>query len=249
MKKQCVICSKARGKCACKLHDNELVCPICCATNRDQECEGCRHYTFAQEYQAAKYHDSGTKDFIIEVNEKVEKSIDRALELIERHAFQEGKAIIQNLMVAHPRNHTVHFAMGVYYAFQEDYDPALEYFDNATKIFPYFTDAYFNKAVVYQKKLDIRNMIKAFQKVVEIGDPQDEYVRQAKGNLVKMEQQILQPDGLTFETYFKAMDLFEKRFDYMNKQDWEQALRYFKKCVMINKSHPQSYGNMGICYG
>jgi len=225
------------------------VCPPCCASTRNQDCEGCRHYSVSQQYQASKYQDSQNKHFIIEINEEVEKSVDHALELLEKQSFQEGKRIIQELMRKHPRNHLVQYAMGVYYAFREDYDSALEYFDKAIRIFPYFVEAYFNKGVAYKEKLDIRNTIEAFQKVVEIGDARDANVRQAKKILHDFEQHIRKHEGLTLETYFKAMDQFEQGFAYMNNQDWERAIRHFKKCLMINTNHPQSYGNMGICYG
>lgn len=249
MKQTCVICRKSRGKRTCQVQRNAVVCPPCCSSIRNQDCEGCRHYTFSQQYQVSKYHDSGTKHFLIEINEEVKQSVDHALELLEKQFFQDGKRIIQNLMQKHPRNHFVQYAMGVYYALKEDYDTALEYFDNAIQIFPYFVEAYFNKAVAYQKKLDIRNMIQAFQKVVEIGNPREEHVRQAKGNLAQFEQHLLHHDGINLESYFKGMDQFEKAFEYMNNQEWEQAILHFKKCIAINPKHPQSYGNMGICYG
>lgn len=249
MQKTCVLCGKSRGKRSCKLHNNAAVCPPCCASIRNQDCKGCRHHTVSQQYQASKEKDSGSKHVLIEINEEVEQSVDHALELLEKQSFQEGKRIIQALLRKHPRNHVVQYAMGVCYAFQDDYDTALEYFEKAIQIFPYFTEAYFNKGVAYKEKLDIRNMIEAFQNVVELGDARDAYVRQAKNMLYDFEQQVLEHDGLTLEAYFKAMDQFEQGFASMNKQDWERAIRHFKNCVKINANHPQSYGNMGICYG
>lgn len=249
MKKTCVLCEKSRGKRICKLHNNAVVCPPCCASIRNQDCEGCRHYSASQYYQASKHQDSQNKHFIIEINEEVEQSVDHALELLDKGSSQEGKRIIQELMRKHPRNHLVQYAMGVYYAFQDDYDTALEYFDKAIRIFPYFTEAYFNKGVAYKEKLDIKNMIQAFQKVVEIGDARDAYVRQAQKMLHDFEQQVREHDGVTLEAYFKAMDHFEHGFASMKKQEWERAIRLFKKALMINANHPQSYGNMGICYG
>ena len=34
----------------------------------------------------------------------------------------------------------------------------------------------------------------------------------------------------------------------MNHKQWEKAIVKFKECLALNKTHPQSYGNMGICY-
>jgi len=248
MIKECVICKKSRGKRVCRLNNNESICPRCCALIRDQGCEGCPYHEFSKRYQATKYIKSGDKHFIIEMNEEVEKTVDHALKLIEKGSFEKGEAMITELMKDHPRNHLVQYASGVLYAFKEQYDEAIEYFDRAIIIFPYFMEAYFNKAVTYQKKLDVGNMIKAYQKVIEIGDPKDAQVKQAKGFLFDLEKQTLKNEGINLETYLKCMAKFEKAFSYLNKQNPEKAIFYFKECIAINKKHPQSYGNMGICY-
>lgn len=248
MKKICVICGKSKGKRICQVQQNAVVCPPCCASIRNQECEGCRHYTFSQHYQASKYSYSEPKQFLIEVNEEVEQAVEHAVGLLNRQAIQEGKNIILKLLSTHPRNHLVQYAMGLCYALEGHHDAAIASFENAIKIFPYFVEAYFNKAVAYQKKMDIRNMVSAYQKVVEVGGPRDECVRQAKDFLTGLEQHILEHDGITLDAYFKGMDLFERGVAAMNRQDWERAIRDFKKSATINTNHPQSYGNMGICY-
>ncbi|MEW6173682.1 MAG: tetratricopeptide repeat protein [Bacillota bacterium] len=248
MKNKCVICSKAKGRRTCRVRQHAVICSQCCASIRNQDCEGCTYYTFAQQYQSAKYSQSESKHFIIEINEEVEQSVDHALELLNNKAFKEGKRIIHELLNKHPRNHWVQFAMGVYYVFKEEYQQAIEYFDKAIEIFPYFVEAYFNKAAACQKQLDIKNMVKAFQKVIEIGNPKDELVNQAKDSLADLDRHIREYEGVSLETYFKGMELFEQAVKYMTKRDWKQAIFYFQKCLTVNPRHPQSYGNMGICY-
>lgn len=168
--------------------------------------------------------------------------------LVENHAVQEGKHIIRKLLGTHPKNHMVHYAMGVCCAFEGDHDTALKYFNTATDIFPYFPEAHFNKGVVYQKKLDLRQMIEAFQHVIELGDPEEAYVQEAKETVRSFEKQF-EKDGLTLQTYFKAMDHFEEGVAAMEARKWSQAIQNFKRCIAINPKNPQSYGNMGICYG
>jgi len=34
----------------------------------------------------------------------------------------------------------------------------------------------------------------------------------------------------------------------MEKQEWQRAIDGFKACLIKNEKHPQSYGNMGLCY-
>jgi tetratricopeptide (TPR) repeat protein len=142
----------------------------------------------------------------------------------------------------------VQYAMGVYHALQGENDLAIGYFDKAIQIFPYFMAAHFNKAVAYKKKLDMKNMVQAFQKVVEIGEPESTYVLKSKEFLQGFEQHIREKEGLTLEAYFRGLDQFEKGVYCLDRQDWEQAIDHFKQCIMISKKHLQSYGNMGICY-
>jgi tetratricopeptide (TPR) repeat protein len=34
----------------------------------------------------------------------------------------------------------------------------------------------------------------------------------------------------------------------MKNRKWQKAIDGFKACLIKNKNHPQSYGNMGLCY-
>lgn len=240
---------KFKGKRICRLSNNEGICPSCCALTRRSECEGCLYYQVSEKYHSSKQQGSGNNHFFIaEINEEVEKEADHALELIEKGSYQKGKAIIQGLMKDHPRNHAVNFAMGVTFLVKEQFDEAIKYFDKATDIFPYFIEAHFNKAAAYQKKLDIKNMIKAYQKVIELGNPKDELVKKAKNLLFDLEKSTLKSEGINLESHLKAMDHFDNGFSLMQNQEWEKAIFSFKECLTIHKRHPQSYGNMGICY-
>lgn len=253
MKKTCVICGTKKGKRICKLHQNAAICPVCCASIRNQTCEGCRYYTVAQRYQASKEAEVssnvGSKHFVAEFNEEVDNAVEQALELCEKGKFRKASPILQELLAEHPRNQSVCYGMGIYHALQGHDDEALKYFDQATEIFPYFTDAYFNKGVIYKNRGDIKGTIQAFQTVVEVGDPRDEYVQQAHDLLQDLDQHLREHENVTLKTYVKAMEKFEQAFEAMEAQNWEQAIRYFQKSIKLNPRHPQSYGNMGICYG
>ena len=249
MKKTCIICGKTKGKRTCQLHQNDAICPVCCATTRERSCEGCRYYTASQQYQASKAHHDGSKHFFAEINEDVDKAVEHALALCEKQSFPEAHAILQELLPEHPRSHHVYYGMGLYHALQGNDDEALGYFDRATDIFPYFVEAYFNKGVIYKNKQDIKRMLKAYQTVIEIGDPQDEAVKQAHDLLQSLEQSIREHDNITLEAYLKGMEMFDRAFEVMNDKNWEQAIRLFQQCLGYHPRHPQSYGNMGICYG
>lgn len=248
-KKKCCKCIQKKGTRLCRLHDNEFICPLCCAKDRSSSgCEGCRYYAEAKRYAATKPKKSAEKHFIAEINEEVERTVDQALAQVERGAIKEGETILSELKKKHPRNHTIFFGLGVVHAFKEQYEEAIEYFDKAIDIFPYYIDAHFNKGVACQKKLDIKNMITSFNEVVALGNPNDDIVRQAKTFISSIEQAALKASGIDLETYLKCQEEFNQAFSCMERQEWQKAIDGFKVCLSKNKNHPQSYGNIGLCY-
>lgn len=188
------------------------------------------------------------KQFIMEINEEVENAVDDALACVERGDISKGEEILRELQIQYPRNHMVNYGIGVVNAFKGQYDDAIKYFTRATDIFPYFIEAHFNKAVAYKSKLDIKNMVRSFKEVISIGDPHDDMVQKANSFVAELEQQIIATGNITLEHYFQAQEKFETAFSYMEKKEWQKAIRGFEECLMINKRHPQSYGNLGICY-
>jgi tetratricopeptide (TPR) repeat protein len=104
------------------------------------------------------------------MNEVIDGTVEDALRLIEKGCLDQGAAILQRLTAEHPGYHSVQYGMGVVYAFTKKYDDAIQCFKQAVEIFPYFIEAQFNLAVSYQKKLDVGNAIRSYQKVVTIGD-------------------------------------------------------------------------------
>jgi tetratricopeptide (TPR) repeat protein len=158
------------------------------------------------------------------------------------------KSIISELLKQHPDIHTAHYAMGVICVMRKHYDEAIAYFDKAIEIYPYFVEAWFNKGASHQKKLEVREMLKAYQKVVEIGDPADDFVRHANDVIKEMKDQIRQDTNLTLDQYLKGMDKFNEAFAAMQSKEWEKALSSFQDVVRIDPKHTQSYGSIGICY-
>jgi hypothetical protein len=53
-KEKCINCSAKPGKRKCMVRGGELICPVCCATVRDENCEGCQYYEISANFQAKK---------------------------------------------------------------------------------------------------------------------------------------------------------------------------------------------------
>jgi tetratricopeptide (TPR) repeat protein len=246
MKIKCPICNVQKGRRRCKRHEVMEICPQCCAESRDSNCAGCSYYEKAVQYQSSKIPKK--KHFIVEINEEIEKAVDKALALVEKGEISEAEERLEALWKKHPSNHMVIYGMGVVHAFRGDNDTAIDYFHRATKVFPYFIEAHFNKAIAYEKKIDIRNAVNSFNEVIELGDPQDDIVIKAKDSVAKIEAIIMKSYHIGLGRFFEAQDEFETGFSLMENGKWEKAIIRFNKASVLNPSHPQSYGNMGLCY-
>jgi tetratricopeptide (TPR) repeat protein len=225
-----------------------MICPICCAKARHSECEGCEHYEKSLELGKQKVQPAKPRDYIIKIDPEIEEKVDNALEMAEKGRMSLAENEITKLLIKHPNNHSVQFAMGVICLMKKNYDWAIKYFDRAIAIFPDFVEAWYNKGAAHQRKLDVSEMIHSYQKVIELGDLKDDCVRQAKNVLTGFEKQVKKESGITLDVYLQAKDKFNAAFEIMEKRDWERALTGFQEVLALNPKHIQSFGNMGICH-
>ncbi len=246
--KKCVVCLRVKGKRLCQIKADALICPQCCAQIRNPGCQGCFYYSQAQHYAATKTQTSKTQHFTMRLDPEVDEAVDQALAMIESGNRQAGESIVADLLKKHPDLHTVQYAMGVVWGMQEQYDKAIEHFNKAIDIFPYFVEAWFNKGIAYQKQLKIGNAIRAFRKVIELGDPADEFVQHATNLVNDIGKRLRKNDGITLDDYLKSTDTFDEAFSIMQKRQWQQAIDGFQAVIALNPNSQQSYGNMGICY-
>ena len=184
----------------------------------------------------------------MEIDPEVEDDVERAFDLIQQGKLKIGEAIIAELNKKHPENHMVCYAMGVVHGLKSEHDEAIEYLDKAVSIFPYFIEAHFNKAVAYKSKFDLLNTIKSFRRVVELGEPGDDLVRQAQNFIGDMERSIKKTDGIDLDSYIECGEIFNEACSLMEKREWKKAIAGFQACLRKSKRHVQSYGNLGICY-
>jgi len=248
-KEKCIICLNAKGKRVCKINDNSLICPICCAKIRTSNCDGCIHYIQAEKYAKEKSLKQKSEKFIMAIDPEINEKVDQALAIAEKGNVQSGESIISALLNEHSHIDMVQYGMGVVCLMKKQYGKAITYFDKAIKINPYFVEAWFNKGAAHQKRLELGDTIKAYQKVIEFGNSSEHFVIHAKDFIRDLEKQIRKSSGLNMNDYLKLMDMFNDAYAAMERMEWKKALSGFKKVLSMYPQHTQSYGNMGICYG
>ena len=250
MKKElCIICSNTKGRRVCKINDNSLICPICCAKTRANNCEGCIHYTQVEKYTREKSIKQKSKNFIMAIDPEINDKVDQALAMAEKGDIQSGEGIISALLNDNKHIDMVHYGMGVIFLIKNHYDKAIPHFDKAIEINPYFVEAWFNKGAAHQKKLELSHMVKAYRKVIELGDYSEHFVVRAKNIIIDIEKQIRKSSGLSIDEYLESMNIFNEAYAAMERMEWDRAILGFKKVLSKDMQHTQSYGNLGICYG
>ncbi|MEA2079197.1 MAG: tetratricopeptide repeat protein [Pseudomonadota bacterium] len=249
-KQKCVVCATVTGKRACKIKGLGLVCPRCCAQIRSEDCDGCHYYARATRYQAARATQQvRPTSFVARIDPQVDEMLDQALTMAERGNLPGGEETVTELMRRHPDLHSVQYAMGVIFAIKKDYDRSIQYFDKAVEIFPYFVEAWHNKAVSHQNKLEIPEMIRAFRKVTEFGDPADGHVQQAKNRLAELDKTVRTQGCASLDVFLQAIQAFDEAVINMENREFQTAIAGFERASALNPNAPQAYGNMGICYG
>jgi len=190
-----------------------------------------------------------SKPFVARMDPEVNEAVDQALAMFDQGRMRAAEKIILELHRKHPDIHTVQYAMGLVCVAKGLYEESIPFFDRAIAICPYLVEAWFNKGAAHQKQLEVGEAIGAYQKVVELGNPEEDFVRHARDVLRRFEQHLRKDEGLTLAAYLKGKDIFDKAFAAMERKEWEKALKGFQEVAAMNPRHTQSHGNMGICYG
>jgi len=250
MTSMCPLCGKRKAQRHCARQDMTDICALCCVARREVTCGACAYYTTVQQYRAVRRTPAAPPDghYIVEINPEVERAVNGAMELAQKGKTNQALTSMNGLLREHPRNHIVCYGLGALHAIEGAHKEAIQWFDKAIAIFPYFVEAHFNKAVAYRKQFDVGNAIRAYRKAVEFGKRADPMVEQAQSFLDSMTKTIRRHEGVDLDTYLKAMTEFDDAFALMEKGNWLRALEGFRLCVALTERHAPSHGNMGLCY-
>ncbi len=178
----------------------------------------------------------------------VENMVDYALELVENGDWNGGEKVLEKLKKKYGHHSHVYYGLGVLAALDDKHDEAIQFFGKAAKIKPDFVEAHYNLGVAYQKQLKVPEVIEAFRQVVKIGETDSYVVHHAQDMLSRLEKQIQKNDNVNLDGYLKGHQTFKQGMKYMESGNWDAAIAKFNDTIEITPNHPQSYGNIGICY-
>lgn len=250
MKVKCPKCGIGKARRCCAREGNAEICSECCASIRDADCGDCVHYAAACQYEDKHRVSANLAEisFTMEVNDDVQNAVNDAMEMAQRSKTREAMAVLTGLLPDHPLHHDIPYGIGVVHAVKGEYEESIKWFDRALAIYPYSIESQYNKAVSYQKLLDVTNCIRSYQKVVSIGPASDPEVAKARSIVENMAAMILKTVGLALDEYLLSGDKFNQAFALMERGDWQGALAGFRASAAINKRNAPCRGNMGICH-
>ncbi len=186
--------------------------------------------------------------FILKWEPEVQKACDNALILLERGDYAGGKKLAAPLIRDYPENHDVCFLQASFFINEENYEEAIVYLEKATKIFPYFSDAYFNLGMLYYKLARLPKSIKAFREVINLEEEKSSTCRKAREMIEEMEVLIRKYRNMSLDEYILSDEVYNRAYSCLMEKKYEEAILLFQKSISICPEHVQSYGNIALAY-
>ena len=183
----------------------------------------------------------------MEISPDVSDAVSEALETALRGGFRSAMDTLNTLLHDHPRHHDVPYGIGVVHGIKGEHEESIAWFDRAIAINLYSVESYFNRAVAYQKLLDMPNCLRSYQRVVAIGPASDPEVAKARSILDTFASKIRRSVGIGLDAYLRAGDKFNEAFALMERDNWNGALKGFRASAALNDSNAPCHGNMGLC--
>jgi Flp pilus assembly protein TadD len=190
--------------------------------------------------------------FVVLTQTALSASVDDRVEYF-LEAFRKGlkrKAIegIQKLLETYPDEACVHFAQGVLQMKREEYADALESFNRAIEIQPKFETAWMNKAVAHERLNQMYDMIKAFQKAVELTSPDDEVHQKAKKRLKDVSHFLRLYYGLSISEYLEVETLYLQAFAAFEAKNFHEAIQIINDIQDQFSTNERTLTLLGNCY-
>jgi lipoprotein NlpI len=151
----------------------------------------------------------------------------------------------------HPeRVHLVYYFRGLAYLNTDQVDKAIEDFDTAIALDPYFDDAFLNRGSAFEKIGKFDKAIENFDKAIALRPSYEAYFNRG----ITFEKMGLLDEAIA--DYDKAITLNPSRYEayraigrlYGKTGLFDKAIEYFSKYIAINPKHAESYNNRGLSY-
>ncbi len=194
--------------------------------------------------------EDGEKPYVAELRPDLDEEVDRLLQRLESGEGRAVEPAIKALLEKHPRYHTTHYAMGVYFLMvMNDPSSAIPYFERAVQILPPFAEAHYNLGGAAMHAGDATKAVAAYRAAARYSQAGDGIAEKARSQLHFLEKLVLKNSTFpTLDAYMANAKLFDEAFECLAHQDFEQAVQLFNRVLSENPTHVQSFGNLALAY-
>lgn len=142
----------------------------------------------------------------------------------------------------------VNFLQGVCFIQREHYQEAISFFEEAIRINPWFSEAYFNLATLYRQEIKTLQFVAYYKKIIEIEGEHGDLGKLAKKELNWFEEMIQKTSGQTLEEHLQGSKLFDEASACLRRGHHQEAISLFQQVLALDPNHVQSYGNMALAH-
>lgn len=225
-------------------------CP-CGSGKKYKKCCLQRDEALAAQHRPVRQSVQEEDHFIAELLPEVDKAVDRLLLQVEQGRLENVETDLKRLLSKHPNYHMTNYAMGVYLAVAlKDPQSAIPFFQKAVKTFPIMAEAHFNLGACYLKTVRIVEAVDSLQQAIRYASD-DDIADKAREELRTLED-IVKTHGSqpTLGAYVEGQKLFDRAFECLQKQDYQEAVDLYQQVLAQIPDHVQSHGNLGLaCAG
>jgi type IV pilus biogenesis/stability protein PilW len=168
----------------------------------------------------------------------------------EKGDFDQAEVFFKKVIELNPEHSDVYNHLGLIQYHRGEWDLALKEFRISLELFEY-AEVYYNVSLVYQKKGNMEEAIKAIKKAIEM-DPDYAEAWNQLGNLY-LENKDLQEAAQQFE---KAIDLDPEHVTahnnlgliYTQRGLIEEAIKQFNEAARLDPNSAEAHNNLGSLY-
>lgn len=213
----------------------------CCIVNDEIE---------AKYLAATQTKSYSNKKFTFAVNPDLEE---KCYAILERYESDKDRNIaIDKLLELHREyadNYIINYALGSCYAISKEFDSAQFFLENAVNINPICTQAFLNLGGVYTQLTRIGDATRCYKRALEISQKDSDYYTYAQTQLSNLENITQNVSKISLEEFIKSESYFDYAYKSLMKANYDTAIIFFNKVLLIEPNNAQSHCNLGVAYG
>ena len=90
--------------------------------------------------------------------------------------------------------------------------------------------------------------LRAYMKVMEYGDPEQNYYKVSKEFIDMFKNQVSRDSGMNLDQLFEFDEIYMRAIQKTEDKKYEEAIVLYLEALKHFEKHVPSHGNIGICY-